>query len=348
MKRGWALLATLLACATSAFTGTSGKDRSMPQQMTPTPAGWRTDGELAALGHATGWINSEPLTPAALAGKVVLVQFWTYSCINWIRTLPYVRAWDQKYRDQGLVLIGVHAPEFEFERQLANARWGAENFGVDYPVAVDNDFAIWRAFGNEYWPALYLIDSQGRVRHRHFGEGNYEQSERMIQKLLAEAGARGIGQELASVAGRGAEAAADWANLRSPETYLGSERSENRVSPGTRLRLNQWALGGDWTVRGQAAVLEEANGRIAYRFHARDLNLVMAPGAGGKPVRFRVLIDGHTPGPAHGVDVDEQGSGVAAEARMYQLIRQTGPVADREFEIQFLDPGVQVFVFTFG
>jgi thiol-disulfide isomerase/thioredoxin len=304
--------------------------------------------ELASLSYATEWINSPPLTADGLKGRVVLVQFWTYSCINWIRTLPYVRAWDQKYRDHGLVVIGVHAPEFEFERKLASVRWAAESFVVDYPVAVDNDFAIWRAFGNQYWPALYVIDGQGRVRHRHFGEGDYEQSERIIQELLGEAGARGIGQELAAVDGRGAEAPADWANLRSPETYLGSARSENRVSPDARLRLNQWTLGGDWTVRRQAAVLQEAKGRIAYRFHARDLNLVMAPGAGGRPVRFRVLIDGHPPGPAHGVDVDEQGNGVVAEPRMYQLIRQPGPVAERQFEIQFLDPGVEAFVFTFG
>jgi thiol-disulfide isomerase/thioredoxin len=304
--------------------------------------------ELASLSQATEWINSPPLTAESLQGRVVLVQFWTYSCINWIRTLPYVRAWDQKYRDQGLVVIGVHAPEFEFERQLANARWGTKDFGVDYPVAVDNDFAIWRAFGNQYWPALYLLDGQGRVRYHHFGEGEYEHSERMIQKLLAEAGAGGIEQELVSVAGRGVEAPPDWANVGSPETYLGSERSENRVSAGARLRLNQWSLDGDWGVRKQAVVLNEANGRITYRFHARDLNLVMAPGAGGKPVRFRVLIDGQPPGPAHGVDVDEQGNGTIAEPRMYQLIRQPGRVGDRQFEIQFLDPGVEAFVFTFG
>jgi thiol-disulfide isomerase/thioredoxin len=304
--------------------------------------------ELASLSQATEWINSPPLTAEGLRGRVVLVQFWTYSCINWIRTLPYVRAWDKKYRDHGLVVIGVHAPEFEFEKQLANARWGAENFGVDYPVAVDNDFAIWRAFGNQYWPALYLIDGQGQVRHRHFGEGDYEQSERMIQEVLAEAGARSIGQELVSVVPRGAEAAADWTKVKSPETYLGSERSENRVSSGARLKLNEWALEGDWTVQRQAAVLERSNGRITYRFHARDLNLVIAPGAHGGPVRFRVLIDGHPPGPAHGIDVDEQGNGVVAESRMYQLIRQPGPVADRQFEIQFLDPGVEAFVFTFG
>jgi len=304
--------------------------------------------ELASLSYATEWINSPPLTAESLRGKVVLVQFWTYSCINWIRTVPYVRAWAQKYRDQGLVVIGVHAPEFEFERQLANARWGAENFEVDYPVAVDNDFAIWGAFSNQYWPALFLIDGRGRIRYRHFGEGEYEQSERVIQKLLVAAGARGIGRNLVSVIPQGAEAPADWDNVKSPETYVGSERSENRVSPDTRLRLNQWALAGDWRVQKQAAVLEEANGRIVYRFHARDLNLVMGPGAQGKPVRFRVLIDGQPPGRAHGVDVDEQGNGTIAEPRMYQLIRQPGRVGDRQFEIQFLDPGVEAFVFTFG
>ena len=304
--------------------------------------------ELASLSSASEWINSPPLTAEGLQGRVVLVQFWTYSCINWIRTIPYVRAWDQKYRDHGLVVIGVHAPEFEFERELARVGWAAEGFGMNYPVAVDNDFAIWRAFDNRYWPALYLIDGQGRVRYRHFGEGDYEQSERIIQELLVEAGARGVSRELVSVAGRGAEAPPDWANLRSPETYLGSDRSENRVSPDARPGLNEWALRGIWTVRRQAAVLEEAGGRIAYRFHARDLNLVMAPGAGGRPVRFRVLIDGQEPGPAHGVDVNEQGNGTVDEPRMYQLIRQPGRVADRQFEIEFLDPGVEVFVFTFG
>jgi thiol-disulfide isomerase/thioredoxin len=304
--------------------------------------------ELASLSQATEWINSPRLTAESLQGRVVLVQFWTYSCINWIRTLPYVRAWEKKYRDHGLVLIGVHAPEFEFERQLANARWGAEHFGVDYPVAVDNDFAIWEAFGNQYWPALYLIDGQGRIRYRHFGEGKYEESERMIQKLLAERGAGGISREVVSVAPSGVEAAADWASVGSPETYLGSDRGENRVSASRQLRLNQWSLGGDWAVQRQSVVLKEANGRISYRFRARDLNLVLAPGAKGRPVRFRVLIDGRAPGPAHGIDVDEQGNGVVADPRMYQLIRQPGSVADRQFEIQFLDPGVEAFVFTFG
>ena len=304
--------------------------------------------ELASLSSATEWINSAPLTEEGLRGKVVLIQFWTYSCVNWIRTVPYVRAWARKYRDKGLVVIGVHAPEFEFEKQLGNARWGAKHFGVDYPVAVDNDFSIWRAFGNQYWPALYLIDGRGRIRYRHFGEGEYEEAERTIQKLLAEAGARGVGQSPVSVTPQGVDTAADWDNVKSPETYLGSARSENQVSSDSRLRLNGWALGGDWTVERQAAVLNDANGRIRYRFHARDLNLVMTPGTRAESVRFRVLIDGHAPGLAHGVDLDEQGNGVVAEPRMYQLIRQPGPVADHEFEIQFLDPGVEVFVFTFG
>jgi thiol-disulfide isomerase/thioredoxin len=304
--------------------------------------------ELTSLGSATEWINSPPLTAEGLRGRVVLVQFWTYSCINWIRTAPYVRAWAEKYRQQGLVVIGVHSPEFEFERQLAKVRWAAERFGVEYPVAVDNEYAIWRAFDNRYWPALYLIDGQGRIRHRHFGEGEYERSERIIQELLAESGGRDVRGELASVEGRGVEAPADWANLRTPETYLGADRSENRGSSDARLRLNQWSLGGDWTVRMQAAVLERANGKIVYRFHARDLNLVMAAGAGGRAVRFRVFIDGQPPGPSHGTDVDEEGNGTVTEGRMYQLIRQSGSVTDRRFEIQFLDPGVEVFVFTFG
>jgi thiol-disulfide isomerase/thioredoxin len=326
-KPGAVLLITLLATAMSAPARTS---------------------ELASLRSATEWINSPPLTAEGLQGRVVLVQFWTYSCVNWIRTLPYVRAWSQKYRDKGLVVIGVHSPEFGFEKELANVRWAAKTFQVDYPIAVDNDFAVWRGFSNQYWPALYLVDGRGQVRYRHFGEGDYVQSERVIQKLLAEVGARGIGQDLASVTPSGAEAPANWANLKSPETYLGSARSENQVQWGARLKLNEWALGGDWTVQRQPAVLNQANGRIAYHFHARDLNLVMSPAAGRKPVRFRVIIDGHPPGAAHGIDVDEQGNGTVAEPRMYQLIRQPGPVADLQFEIQFLDPGVEVFVFTFG
>lgn len=276
--------------------------------------------ELASLSSATEWINSPPLTAKGLRGRVVLIQFWTYSCINWIRTVPYVRAWAQKYRDQGLVVIGVHAPEFELERQLANARWGAENCGVDYPIAVDNDFAIWGAFSNQYWPALFLIDGRGRVRYRHFGEREHEQSERAIQKLLVKAGARGIGRNLVSVIPKVPRLppTGTTSNRRRPtlapsgETGIaGHAVAAQSVGPGRRLEVGK-----------QAAVLEEANGRIVYRLHARDLNLVMAPGVGGKPVPFRVLIDAQPPGPSHGVDVDEQGKGTLAEPRMYQLIRQ--------------------------
>ena len=319
------------------------------------------EGELPSLGGATGWLNSQPLTAAGLRGKVVLIDFWTYTCINWLRQLPYVRAWAEKYKDQGLVVIGVHAPEFTFERNLDNVRRAAKDMRVDYPVAIDNDYAIWWAFNNRYWPALYFVDAQGHVRHHHFGEGEYEQSETIIQQLLAEAGNGGIGDELVSVDARGVEAPADWGSLRSPENYVGYERTANFASPGgavlderrvydvpARLRLNHWALLGDWTVKRQATVLNEANGRIAYRFQARDLHLVMGAAARGPSVRFRVLIDGQPPGAAHGIDVDEQGNGTVAEQRLYQLIRQPKPIADRHFEIEFLDSGVEAFAFTFG
>src|SRR5882672_2747522 len=317
--------------------------------------------KLSSLERATDWLNSPPLTPAALRGKVVLVDFWTYTCINWLRTLPYVRAWADKYRDQGLVVIGVHAPEFSFEKDLTNVRRAVTDLRVDYPVAVDNDHAIWRAFRNQYWPALYFLDAQGRVRHHHFGEGGYEQSEMIIQQLLAEAGHGGIDREPMSVNGQGFEAAADWRGLKSGENYVGYARTQNFASPGgafvdkprmyevpARLRLNEWALSGDWTVKNDAVVLNKPNGRIAYRFHARDLHLVMGPATLATSVRFRVLIDGKPPGAAHGIDVDEQGNGTATEQRLYQLIRQPKPIGDRQFEIEFLDPGVQAFAFTFG
>jgi thiol-disulfide isomerase/thioredoxin len=319
------------------------------------------EGELAALGRATAWLNSPPLTATGLRGKVVLIDVWTYTCINWLRTLPYVRAWAEKYGTQGLVVIGVHSPEFPFEHDVDNVRRAAKDMRVDYPVAIDNDFAIWRAFDNRYWPALYLIDARGRSRYHHFGEGEYEQSEKMIQQLLAEAGARGVGHDLVSVEGHGAEAAADWASLRSPENYVGYERTENFASSGdaavgkrrvyaapARLRLNQWALSGDWTVGRQATTLNGADGRIAYSFHARDLHLVMGPAARGTPVRFRVTLDGQPPKGAHGADVDDQGNGTVAEQRLYQLIRQPKPITDRQFEIEFLSPGVEAFAFTFG
>jgi thiol-disulfide isomerase/thioredoxin len=317
--------------------------------------------ELASLERANEWLNSPPLTATDLRGKVVLIDFWTYTCINWRRTLPYVRAWADKYRDQGLVVIGVHAPEFSFENNIDNVRWAVNDMRVGHPVAVDNEHVIWRAFNNQYWPALYFVDAQGRVRHGHFGEGSYEQSEMIIQGLLAETGVDGIDREPVSVDSYGAESPADWRSLKSPENYLGYGRTQSFASPGgavldkprmyglpTRLRLNEWAMSGDWTVKMEAAALNKADGRIAYRFHARDLHLVMGPAAAGTSVRFRVMIDGQPPGQAHGVDVDEHGDGTVIEQRMYQLIRQPSPVVDRLFEIEFLGPGVEVFAFTFG
>jgi thiol-disulfide isomerase/thioredoxin len=319
------------------------------------------EGELPSFGGATAWLNSPPLTAAGLRGKVVLVEFWTYSCINWRRQLPYVRAWAEKYKDQGLVVIGVHTPEFPFEKDIDNVRWAAKDMRVANPIAMDNDYAIWHAFANEYWPALYFVDTRGRIRHHQFGEGEYEQSELVIQQLLADAGVSGIHRGLISVDARGAEAAADWGSLQSQENYVGYGRTENFASPGgakankshvyalpTQLKLNHWALSGDWTMQKQGIVLNQAGGRIAYRFHARDLHLVMGPAAPGMSVRFRALIDGQPPGAAHGVDVNDQGNGTVAEPRMYQLIRQPKPIADRQFEIEFLDSGVEAFSFTFG
>lgn len=317
--------------------------------------------ELASLERADAWLNSPPMTAPDLRGKVVLIDFWTYTCVNWLRTLPYVRAWHEKYRDRGLVVIGVHAPEFEFEKNLENVRWAVKDMRVDHPVAVDNDHAIWRAFRNQYWPALYFIDAQGRVRHHHFGEGGYEQSEMVIQRLLVEAGASDLADDMVSVDPRGLEVAADWRTLKSPEAYLGFQRGQGFASPGGALlnnsrmyelprhfRLNEWALSGDWTITNPYTVLNKPNGRIVYRFHARDVNLVMGPAALKTAVQFRVLIDGRPPAGAHGSDVDEQGNGKVTQQRLYQLIRQSAEIADRQFEIEFLDPGVQVFSFTFG
>lgn len=318
------------------------------------------EGMLPSFDGAITWLNSSPLTPAGLRGNVVLVDFWTYTCINWLRTLPYVRAWAEKYEDHGVVVIGVHSPEFPFEHDVENVRRAATEMRVDYPIAVDSDYAVWRAFDNHYWPALYIADAQGQIRHHHFGEGGYEQAEMVIQHLLAEAGLDGFDPTLVSVDAHGFEVPADWNSLESPETYLGYAQAENFASPGgaagdtrrtyavpARLQLNEWALSGDWTVESGAAVLNDANGRITYRFHARDLNLVLAP-AGGSSVRFRVLLDGRSAGDAHGDDVDGQGNGVVTEPRLYQLIRQRQPIADRQFEIEFLDPGVEAYVFTFG
>lgn len=319
------------------------------------------EGEMPSLGGATAWLNSPKLTTADLRGKVVLVDFWTYTCINWRRSLPYIRAWSEKYKGHGLVVIGVHTPEFGFEKNIDNVRQAVKDTRVGYPVAVDSDYSIWRAFNNHYWPALYLVDSHGNIRHHQFGEGEYEQSERIIQQLLSEAGASGFAHEPVKVDAPGAEAAADLDELKSPENYLGHERSENFVSSGApvldrphvyavpaRLRLNEWGLSGEWTMEAETIVLNKANGRIAYCFHARDLHLVMGPATRGKPVRFRVLIDGRPPGAAHGTDVDDQGNGTMIEPRMYQLIRQSTPISDRVFEIEFLDSGVEAFSFTFG
>lgn len=319
------------------------------------------EGNMPPLDGAVQWINSQPLKAADLRGKVVLIEFWTYTCINWRRQLPYVRAWADKYKDKGLLVIGVHTPEFAFEKDIDNVRRETKEIRVPFPVAVDTNYAIWQAFGNEYWPALYFVDTQGRIRHHQFGEGDYEQSETVIKQLLAEAGASGIDDKLVAVTGEGPEAAADWDDLMSGENYVGYGQTENFAAPGgpvrdkphayitpTRLSLNQWALSGDWTIRKDATHLNDATGKLTYRFHARDLHLVMGPSVPGKRLRFRVLIDGHPPGAAHGTDVDEQGYGTLSEQRMYQLIRQTIPISDREFTINFLDAGAEAFCFTFG
>ena len=319
------------------------------------------EGGLPSFDGATEWLNSPPLTTAELRGKVVLVNFWTYTCINWLRQLPYIRAWAGKYSGHGLVVIGVHTPEFGFEHDLGNVRHAVQDMRVDYPVAVDNDYAVWSAFANHYWPALYFADAQGRIRHHHFGEGEYQQSEMVIQQLLADAGSADAGHDLVSVDARGAEAPADWAALRSPETYTGYERTENFASPGgaipgrphaysapAALRFNHWALSGEWTMGREAATLNAPGGQIAYRFQARDLNLVAGPAAAGTPVRFQVLLDGEPAGPAHGADVDDQGRGTITEPRLYQLIRQPGPVTERILQITFPDPGAEAYCFTFG
>ena len=335
---------------------------SVIQMITVEPFRVSSASDLASLGRATAWLNSAPLTAAELQGKVVLVDFWTYTCINWLRTLPYVRAWAARYKEQGLVVIGVHTPEFSFEENLDNVRRATKEMGVTYPVAIDNDRAIWRGFANHYWPALYFIDAAGQVRDHHFGEGNYDESEKRIRQLLAAAGGGGgIDRELVSVEAHGPEVGADWDNLKSPETYVGHQKAEKFASPGgaavntrhsyavpPRLRRNQWALSGEWTVKAEAAALNAAGGRIAFRFHARDLHLIMGPAAGRGAVPFRVLIDGQPPSAAHGSDVDGQGNGTVTEQRLYQLIRQSGPIVDRQFDIEFLDAGVEAFAFTFG
>ena len=310
--------------------------------------------QMPSMSAAIEWLNSEPLEPEQLRGRVVVVNFWTLTCINWLRTEPYVRAWSQAYRDDGLVVIGVHTPEFSFERDIDLIRQAMKERAIDYPVAVDSNYAIWRAFDNHYWPALYFIDSDGIVVDHHFGEGRYEESERVIQRLL------GLQRALVSVDGLGVEAEADWDHLRTPETYLGSARSEHFASPGgaafdvrrayahpERLRVNQWSLAGEWTIGGENVVLEQAGGSIAFRFHARDVHLVLSPGS-REPIPFWLRLDGGAPGWSHGVDVDEDGAGLLQEGRLYQLVRQLGEVSERTVEITFGEPGAEAYVFTFG
>ena len=325
------------------------------------PASLSVEGHLPGFDGATGWLNSPPITAEELRGKVVLVDFWTYTCINWLRTLGYLRAWARRYADQDVTMIGVHTPEFPFEHDVDNVRREAKELAVDYPVALDNDYAVWRAFDNRYWPALYIADAQGRIRHHQFGEGGYEESERVIQRLLREAGRDDVADDLVAVDLQGFEVQADWMNLRSPESYLGYEQGRSFASEGgaeldrphtyvapVGLRLNSWALSGEWTIARGASVLHEAGGRIAFRFHARDVHLVMGPGTGAAAVPIRVLLDGEPPGAAHGLDVDEQGQGTVSEPRLHQLIRQPGPIADRTIEITFLEPGAEAYAFTFG
>jgi len=309
---------------------------------------------IPSLDGATEWLNSEPLGPAELRGHVVLVNFWTLTCINWLRQEPYVLAWSHAYRDDGLVVIGVHTPEFSFEHELDWVRLATTARGIDYPVVLDNGYEIWSAFDNHYWPALYFVDTDGVIRDEHFGEGRYEQSERIIQQLL------GIDRELVAVEGVGVEAEADWDELRTPETYLGYARSERFGSAGGAtfdepgvyelpdgLRLNHWALAGQWTIGRESVVLDQAGGSIAYRFHSRDAHLVFSPGA-REPIPFRVVVDGEAPGPSHGVDVDEDGSGVLHDGRLYQLVREHDAVRERTLEITFLDAGAEAYAFTFG
>jgi thiol-disulfide isomerase/thioredoxin len=309
---------------------------------------------MPSLGGATGWLNSEPLGPTELRGHVVLVNFWTLTCINWLRQEPYVRAWSQAYRDDGLIVIGVHTPEFSFEHAIDGVREATKERAIDYPVAADNDYGVWDAFANHYWPALYFVDTDGVIRDQHFGEGRYEQSERVIQQLL------GVERELVSVEGVGAEAQADWDHLRTPETYLGYERGERLASPQgaafdepsvyelpQRLPVNHWALAGKWTIGRETVVLDQAGGSIAYRFHARDAHLVLSPGARG-PIAFRVLLDGEAPGPSHGVDVDEDGNGLLGDGRLYQLVREHDTVRERTIQITFPEPGAEAYAFTFG
>jgi cytochrome c biogenesis protein CcdA/thiol-disulfide isomerase/thioredoxin len=363
---------TVLARISAASTG--GIEQRLVQMLTPaaTPAKLPVQtavdtqpvlddlGEMPALSGAVQWLNSPPLTAESLRGKVVLVDFWTYSCINCLRTLPYVKAWAEKYRDQGLVVIGVHAPEFAFERDIGNVTKEAKKLGIDYPIAIDNNYSIWRAFNNQYWPAHYFIDASGHIRYQHFGEGDYAQSERVIQELLRQAGAKNISTTVSQVAGQGVEQAAGNQADISPETYLGYARADSfasgaasqdmvaRYSVPATLQLNSWGLAGNWTVGGENVTLNAPNGRIVYRFHARDLHLVLGPVSGGKPVAFKVTLDGKAPGEMHGADIAPDGRGVVTDQRLYQLIRQNDGAGEHTFSIEFEQAGVAAYAFTFG
>lgn len=376
---GMLVLAGVAAIALGADTGlltrvslasTSGIEQKLIDTVRPAPAAnapapkageaLPVEGELPPLSGATQWFNSAPLTPEALRGKVVLVDFWTYSCINCIRSLPYVNAWARKYRDHGLVVIGVHSPEFAFEKDPANVAKAIRDFNIGYPVAMDNDYAIWKAFHNEYWPAHYFIDAHGQIRAHQFGEGDYAGSEDVIRRLLQDAGYKDLPGGYVQPGARGAEAAGSGDRYRSPETYAGYARSEGFAggqiahdeswpyrAPGA-LAVNQWAFDGTWTVNAQHATLNKPNGSIVYRFRGRDLHLVLGPGDNGKPVRLRVTLDGKAPGDDHGTDIDAGGNGVVNGQRLYQLVRQAHGSGERVFEITFLDPGVRVYAFTFG
>jgi thiol-disulfide isomerase/thioredoxin len=349
------------AATMSAPPGRSGLIRSLAHRLAGEQVALPVEGRLASFGGATGWLNSEPLTPEGLRGRIVLVDFWTYTCVNWLRTLPYVKAWAAKYGDAGLTIIGVHTPEFGFEKNVDNVEPATRGFGVEYPIALDPDYAVWSAFANHFWPAIYIADGDGRLRHHHFGEGEYAATEMVIQQLLMDAGIPDVDQDLVDVDPVGLEVAADWRTLQSPETYPGYGQSSgfaqdevarfdepHTYDPPSRLPLNYWGLSGTWTVARHAAVLNEPGGRVAFRFHARDVNLVMGPLTRGTAIPFRVYLDGRLAGEAHGTDVASDSTGIVKDQRTYQLIRQAGPIADRTFEIEFLDAGVEAYCFTFG
>jgi thiol-disulfide isomerase/thioredoxin len=339
----------------------SGLLRSFAHRLAGDAAGLPIEGRLASFDGATSWLNSKPLTPEGLRGRVVLVDVWTYTCVNWLRTLPYVRAWDAKYREHGLTVIGVHTPEFGFERHLDNVVAHARTLGVEYPIAIDSEYGVWRAFDNHFWPAVYIADHEGRIRFHHFGEGEYAMTEMVIQQLLLEGGTHDLDQDLVRVEPRGLEVAADWRTLKSPETYVAYGQSTGFASDDVaafdaprvydaraQLPLNHWDLSGDWTVARHAAVSNEPGGRVAFQFHARDLNLVMGPASRGASIAFRVYLDGQLAVDAPGSDVASDGSGIVDDQRTYQLIRQRGQIADRRFEIEFLAAGVEAYCFTFG